>query len=248
MPKIIIKLLLLTNVWSHSLENEYFHFQFHRMKASLTLFSLSLCLSLFSQQSNEKFGQYMQSYYQDNHDDLVEVTIEVINQPSTDFKRFEPIITGFFGALFQANPNVKEEFSQKMETVTRPEFQTLLETLSTSDIDSIYDQTPLSPAFNDMHWSSFFATGNTKYLDPIIQNTKLATDRVDRNLFLTGASAKWSLSSNAKYYDEVRAHLESLRKSHPEIKEILKKEPFELKQEMIDVIKAERAKGNWLED
>jgi len=30
--------------------------------------------------------------------------------------------------------------------------------------------TPISPALNDMNWSSYFATGDVKYLDRIISN------------------------------------------------------------------------------
>ncbi len=96
-----------------------------------------------------------------------------------------------------------------------------------------------------MNWASFFATGDVRFLDHIIGKILLAEDRIDRNLFLTGASAKWSLCSNARQDKLVKEHLTGVKENKKQIEEILKKEPQEFRQEMIDVIKEQRAKGLW---
>jgi len=96
-----------------------------------------------------------------------------------------------------------------------------------------------------MNWSSYFATGDVKYLKKIISDIQLADDRKDMNLFLTGITARWSLCSNAKEDKKVKDYLFTLKDKSPVIGDILKKEPEEFNQEMVDVLKEQRAKGIW---
>ena len=179
--------------------------------------------------------------------DLLEKTIELLNNPKTEYKRFKPILTGFFGALFSIDTIIKNNFESNINKLDNNDFKKLFKYLTSTNIDSIYSKTALSPEYNDMNWSSYFATGDVKFLDNIISNISLAENRLDRNLFLTGASAKWSLCSNARQDKQVREHLAGVNKNKKTIKDILKKESQEFKQEMIDIIKEQRAKGLWNE-
>lgn len=209
------------------------------------LIAISLFPGFSSGQENERtFSHILQTYYLHRDKDLVEKTIEMLNSPGIEYKRFEPLLTGFYGALFSLDPVVKKSFSSNFDRLTNPDFKNLFIYLNNSNIDSIYSKTPKSPEYNDMNWASFFATGDTKFLDKIIANVPYAEERVDRNLFLTGASAKWSLSSNARQDKRVKEHLDGLRENKS-IREILDKHPQEFRQEMIDIIKAQRAKGVW---
>ena len=200
---------------------------------------------IYGQDSQRDFSEILQTYYLHKDKDLVEKTIEFVNNPKADYKRLEPILTGFFGALFSADSVIRNELYTNADKFKTQEIKHLFSFLNATDIDSIYSKTPLTPAFNDMNWSSYFATGNVKFLDKIISNISLAENRIDRNLFLTGASAKWSLSSNAKQDKQVKEHLVNQKENKKAIKEILKKEPQEFKQEMKDVIAEQRAKGLW---
>ncbi len=200
---------------------------------------------IYGQDSQRDFSEILQTYYLHKDKDLVEKTIEFVNNPKADYKRLEPILTGFFGALFSADSVIRNKFYTNADKFKTQEIKHLFSFLNATDIDSIYSKTPLTPAFNDMNWSSYFATGNVKFLNKIISNISLAENRIDRNLFLTGASAKWSLSSNAKQDKQVKEHLVNQKENKKAIKEILKKEPQEFKQEMKDVIAEQRAKGLW---
>jgi hypothetical protein len=151
----------------------------------------------FGQNTQRTFPQMMQTYYLYKDKNLVDETINFCNNTTMDYERMQPILTGFFGALFASDRSIRKECVLKIKNITNPSYKDLFSFLTSANIDSIYRQTPLSPAYNDMNWSSYFATGDTKYLENIITNTHLAENREDRNLFLTGASAKWSLCSNA---------------------------------------------------
>lgn len=200
---------------------------------------------IYGQDSQRDFSEILQTYYLHKDKDIVARTVEFVNNPKANYKRLEPILTGFFGALFSADTVVRSEFLKNSDKFQNKDFKQLFTFLNTTNIDSIYSKTPLTPAFNDMNWSSYFATGNVKFLDNIISNISLAEDRIDRNLFLTGASAKWSLCSNARQDKQVKEHLITQKDNKKVIKEILKKEPQEFKQEVKDVIAEQRAKGLW---
>jgi hypothetical protein len=198
----------------------------------------------FSSGQERTFSDILQTYYLYKDKDLVEKTIQMLNSPQTEYKRFEPLLTGFYGALFSIDTVTKNSFNSNLNRFANADFKKLFIHLSSSNIDSIYSKTPLSPEYNDMNWASFFATGDVKFLNKIIANISHAEDRVDRNLFLTGASAKWSLCSNARQDKRVKEHLDGL-KENKTVQEILNKHPQEFRQEMIDIIKGQRAKGLW---
>ena len=211
----------------------------------ILLVTVSFSNLTYGQDSQRNFSEIMQTYYLNQDKDLVEKTIEFVNNPKADYKRLEPILTGFFGALFSADTTVRSAFLKNSDKFQNIDFKQLFIFLIATNIDSIYAKTPLTPAFNDMNWSSYFATGNLKFLDRIILNIPLAENRIDLNLFLIGATAKWSLCSIARQDKKVKEHISNQKVNKKVIKEILKKEPQEFKQEMKDIIAEQRAKGIW---
>ncbi len=211
----------------------------------ILLVTVSFSNLTYGQDSQRNFSEIMQTYYLNQDKDLVEKTIEFVNNPKADYKRLEPILTGFFGALFSADTTVRSAFLKNSDKFQNIDFKQLFIFLIATNIDSIYAKTPLTPAFNDMNWASYFATGNLKFLDRIILNIPLVENRIDLNLFLIGATAKWSLCSNARQDKKVKEHLSNQKVNKKVIKEILKKEPQEFKQEMKDIIAEQRAKGIW---
>lgn len=96
-----------------------------------------------------------------------------------------------------------------------------------------------------MNWSSFFATGNTKYLDHIISHIPYSENRTDVNLFLAGVTAKWSLCSNSRQHVAVNKYLNLLKDKNPLLKEILENEPQYFREMLIRILKKQRESGIW---
>lgn len=199
----------------------------------------------YGQDSQRDFSEMMQTYYLHQDRDIVEKTIEFVNNPNADYLKLEPILTGFFGALFSADTTIRSAFMKNSDKFQNIDFKELFIFLNANNIDSIYSKTPITPTFNDMNWASYFATGNVKFLDRIISNIPLAENRVDLNVFLTGITAKWSLSSNARQDKQVKEHLRNQKENKKVIKEILKKDPEKFKQDLRDIVIEQRAKGLW---
>lgn len=187
----------------------------------------------------------LQTYYQTKDKDLINKTISFVNLPTSDYNIYELEFTGFFGAIFSTDSLIRLDFLQKLDRLEKVEYKRLFTYLFNTNIDTIYSQTELSPSYNDMSWSSFFATGDFKFIDRIIKNMEYASNRQDMNLFLTGGTAKWSLCANAKQDLMVKKYLKSQKKNNKSIGEILRKDPYEFKQEMFDILKKQKDKGIW---
>ena len=199
----------------------------------------------FAQNSNRDFKQILQTYYLYKDKDVVDKAIDFLNNTAMDYNRLNPIITGFFGAAFLNNEALKKDFTLNINRIEKTEFKQLFIFLFSSNIDTLYSQTKISASLNDMNWSSFFATGNTKYLDNIISHTPYMENRIDVNLFLAGASAKWSLCGNSKQNDVVNKYLNSLKDKNPTLKEILENEPQYFNNKIISILKKQKENGIW---
>ena len=199
----------------------------------------------FGQSNDRNFGKILQSYYLYKDKDLIDKTIDFINNTKMDYNSLNPILTGFFGALFLNDNSVKTNIISNLNKIEKLDIKELLTRLSSSNIDTFYSKAKVSTQYNDMNWSSFFATGNTKYVDNIISNIPFSENRIDINLFLTGASAKWSLCSNSKQDKTVKAYLSTVQEKNKNIKEILEKEQQYFREEMVSILKDQKAKGIW---
>ncbi|WP_157255309.1 hypothetical protein [Pedobacter sp. Leaf216] len=219
------------------------------MKKLLIIFLLAIALlpakNAHAQNTNRNFGQILQTYYLFQDKDIVEKAIDFVNNTPGNYNKLSPILTGFFGAAFISNETLKKNFTLNINRVQKPEFKQLFISLFSLNIDTLYSQTKLTASLNDMYWSSFFATGNTKYLDNIISHIPYAENRSDLNLFLAGSSAKWSLCSNSMQNDKVNKHLNALKDKNPLLKEILENDPQYFREVMIDILKKQRENGIW---
>jgi hypothetical protein len=219
------------------------------MKQIKTVISILLFLLFpnltWSQNEHSDLSEILQTYYKSKDGQLVIKTINFANSDEANFEELQPIFTGFFGALFYSDADIKNQFKDKLQSFTNENFKQLFGSLIYRNGSSLFDRSLTLPSQNDMFWSAYFATGDSQYLDKIIANAALAEDRADINLFLTGASASWSLCSNAKQNDDVRNYLVSKKDSTPLIKEILEAEPSEFKAKIVKIIKEQREKGVW---
>ncbi|MGA7827416.1 MAG: hypothetical protein WCA04_07145 [Geobacteraceae bacterium] len=85
------------------------------------------------------------------------------------------------------------------------------------------DELPIeSPEVLDMLWGAFMATGEEKYVIPIISVLPYSTINGDIPRLLVGGSAKWSLTSNAIQHKRVLdICVSQLEKQPKEVKKIL---------------------------
>ncbi|MBC6109149.1 hypothetical protein ACFOG5_12445 [Pedobacter fastidiosus] len=215
------------------------------------LITLLLSIILFSskkvlaQNIDKDFSEILSNYHLSKDSGIVEKSIDYLNKTQMDYEILSSIVTGFYGAVFLNDEAIKKDFGNKITLLKKPKIKRLMIFLLSSNIDTVYSKAKVSITLNTMNWSSFFATGNTKYLDHIIENIQYVENRTDRNLFLAGASAKTSLCANSKKSDSVYKYLNSLIEKKPFLKEILENDPKYFQNEMIDILKIQRENRLW---
>ena len=107
-----------------------------------------------------------------------------------------------------------------------------------------------SAGLNDVYWGAFFASGNPKFIRKLIDQLRYWDERDDLSLFFAGATAKWSLASNAQSQVGVRSALEEAKlnadkRTQELITELLAQGPAQVKQEISEIVTKQREVGKW---
>jgi hypothetical protein len=120
--------------------------------------------------------------------------------------------------------------------------KSLLGTAVSSSPDDLLAKIPSSAQKNDMNWACYFAAGNTKYIKNVLDVAANYGERRDRDLYLTAASAMWSLAANV-HLPEVRRCLQS--SESPVAKAVLGTTPEAIVAEIRNTLAEQRQKGIW---
>lgn len=223
----------------------------------ILLFLLPLC-PLFPDepglsQAKAEYEAFVKFYYK--HKDVSHMNDAISFVGRCDFTSKPdavfPVIT-FFAVIFSENPEKVEgwqELINQQNKVTQALFEKAIDL--SKDLGKIFETDTATARFNDLCWAAFFASGDVKYISKVIANLKYCDERKDMMLFLAGASAKWSLSSNARIHAKVKKTLNAaaLTEKDPRVKshisEILNQTPSSIQQETISTLKDQKAKGIW---
>jgi len=194
---------------------------------------------------------FIQSYYQHPQPQLISSLIEALD--SSGFLRKStnaPSVTGFFSEIFASNP---DQISKWQVLIAKREEQTrtvLNNALTTSKTGGVLKLSGHSAELNDEYWGAFFASGNPKYVDKLVDLLQFFDEREDEALFFAGGTAKWSLASNAQTYPAVRSaieesKLEANNRTQELITDLLTSGPATVKQQMVEIIRTQKESGKW---
>ncbi len=164
----------------------------------------------------------------------------------------------FWKALWMANLTAGTEyFRSKIENEKVEAIEELNSYLSSAPPVPV-NLTPEVPGELDLQWGAFFASGDVKYVDNIIDAALLYNQRIDPDIFYTAALAKWSLCSNSLHHEPVSAALIARREDSDTsattiLQDILNKSALPYGPQMIIedanlVIEAEVAAGRWSQE
>lgn len=207
-------------------------------------------LELYDQLENASpsvmFDMQMEAYYRRPIPMLVESMIHNIGNDHLfreDENRIPPAVA-FFSEVFAEHTDQLDAWTDiilKMDDEEKAIFRRALEL--SGDPKQILEQTEPSTNFNDMCWGGFFASGEWVYLDKLIEHLKYFDEQNDFALFLTGASAMWSLATHAQSHLGVRFALEEAKEKADErtrsiIEDTLTRNPDDIQEETIKLIRS----------
>lgn len=195
--------------------------------------------------------ELLHGYYLDPRPDHIDRAIRELATSGIleDENAFPPMVA-FLTEVFSANRGELEGWKETIAVQDEAAREVLLFAVALSDNPKgILTWEQQAPYWNDMLWGAYFASGDTEYLQQIIENTQLAQERRDLNRYLTGASAKWSLSSNLRNHLRVKQYVEaSLAQSskHAEVlQEVLDKEPGTIRAATTEILRTQHEAGIW---
>jgi hypothetical protein len=200
----------------------------------------------------EDFDAFMVAYYLRPRPDAIAYAIGTLG-PSGVLQIEQAVgpVTAFFSEVFAANPSRLAEWQQVIDKQPYASKDALDRALLWSKAGGVLNLGGRSPQVNDLYWGAFFASGNPMYVKKLLELVPFADERNDFNLWATGASAKWSLASNARQHTLVVAILEGEKKTADKrmkdiIAELLMRDPALIKQEMAEIYGRQKAAGKWM--
>jgi hypothetical protein len=199
----------------------------------------------------EDFDAFMRTYYLRPRPDAIAYAIGTLGPSGVlQIEQAEGPVTAFFSEVFAANPSRLAEWQQVIDKQPYASKDALGRALLWSQAGGVLNLGGTSPKVNDLYWGAFFASGNPMYVKRLLELVPFADERNDFNLWATGASAKWSLASNARQQTLVVTILEGEKKTADKrmqhiIAELLTRDPASIRQEMDEIYGRQKAAGKW---
>ena len=181
---------------------------------------------------------FIQTYYQGPRPQMVGTLIGVLHATAVlHTPNAIPPYIGFFSEVFAGKPDRLPEWQALIAKQAHPTKGILEWALSVSKDGGVIAIDGHSAALNDMYWGAFFASGDAKYVNKLIDQLRFIDEREQFELFGVGAASKWSLASNARSHTKVRTILDSAkqnadRRTQEIIVELLQTDPVRIRQEI----------------
>ena len=241
-----------TDDYNHHITGMKNHFRAGRIL--LPALMLAFAFSAGAQQkqvvTRDDINTFTRNYYRQPQPELVGQAIAALSPTGflANANRIPPTVA-FFGEIFAANPDrvpVWRELIAKQDSTIRETLEAALEMGNGPGVLGFTDE---APWMNDMYWGAYFASGKRVYLDRLIAVTKYWEERNDRNLFLTGATALWSLAGNARTHEQVREAIESARRGADQVTSarlgLALADPAAIRDRMRAVVAEQSEAGKW---
>lgn len=216
------------------------------MKPLILLTLLSLASVCFSQSvdPHKNIGMKMQTFFLHPDSDIILKIIKDIDGDKSFFDKSGAVYPyiGFMTVAFSKYADKYDEFYNFSNGLNDTK-ELVQHCLRLSKIqDTILNWRGHLPGVNDLVWSGFFASGDTRYIGRLVSEMQFCKRKDSLMLFLTGITAKWSLCANAISYPQVKEYLEqTLERRPPEIqahiKELLSTTPDVITKQMEEGIR-----------
>ena len=191
--------------------------------------------------AKDRIGDEMQVFHRHQNPALLRALIFAMDEDDnlTTNSNSHPPLMGFLATAFVLYDSSMDDYISLSDSLSNAQQIVRIALVLSQTKDTILNWPFHSPAVNDMRWGAFFASGDTTYLSRLASELPLCENRDSLMLFLTGATAKWSLCSNARQYFEVKHYLQGYLEHatnalRPHLEEILTKSPSEMRKQMMD--------------
>ncbi len=157
----------------------------------------------------------------------------------------------FFSLVFAANPDRMKDWQadiEKQDPLTRAVLQ--IAAFHSHEPDWVLKQPFHTGTTNDMYWAAYFASGDARYVQKLIDQLAYCDERSDPYVYAMGISALWSLSSNARQNPDVLAIMQKVQqaasgRTQALLSQALQETPQQIRDETLATLKAGKDSGSW---
>lgn len=211
---------------------------------ALSLLFLALSNAFAQNEKGEAFWIMLQQYNSTPDKKLCAKTIDFLNAGVHNDEIFFLRFRAFYVPLFETNEMVKAEFDKKRSKIENAEMADLFEEMLSMSSTLVYETALPTPDVNEMLCYSYFATGDGKYIDQLLERAKDNEERKDLDKFMVGANALWWLAEIKVINESAKKYLET-KAGNKYAETALKSRSYDLKNIQLDVLGAQKKKGIW---
>jgi hypothetical protein len=190
----------------------------------------------------DEFSDFSMSYFEQPRPDLIGRAMAFFDRSGwaeSSNHQLPSMMT--FSCIAHRHEQKAQQWTTMINSLHEPA-KRLLATAVSSSPEDLLRKIPLSAQKNDMNWTCYFATGDTKYVQNLLDVAAHYRERKDKDLYLVAATAMWSLASNSRF-PEVRRYLQS--NASPVAKTILGTPSEAIAAEVRNTLAEQHQKGIW---
>ena len=182
--------------------------------------------------------KFLQTYYEKPRPELIQPLIVAAQRLGIlERPHARPPYIGFLSEVIATNSDRLADWRKFFATQTQSAKSVFEDAVKLSENGGVLSVEGRSNGLNDMYWGAFFATGQPKFIAKLIEQLRLYEEELNYLDFMAGATAKWSLSSNAKRHARVKQVLEASvekvdQNTRKAIVDLLQKDPDVIRQEL----------------
>ena len=217
-------------------------------------------MSLRAQESTpkltkEQFERMISTYYQKPSPGIITSAMNYMNEERMPKDKSQiPPFLGFFAIVFRDNPQRLLQWQSQYEAFNGNTKQLMEQAMAYSQHPEKLlgaDKEKLSPEQNDLCWGAYFASGDDVYLERLVDRLQYVGERKLFLVYVTAATAQWSLASNARHHRSVKEFLEKKVNTttgplQTAIKAALEQDPGSFRVEINKIVKEGQANKTWV--
>jgi hypothetical protein len=197
----------------------------------------------------ETYSEHLMHYFENKNEAIIYETISIYE--NEDYNAMLGQVNNillFF--LFGIKIDDIERYNNFMEIIkyrNLDRLNGLFEIIENNDMGLYLAQQEPSAELNDVYWTLYFSTGNTQYMDYLLNVIKEYFNE-DRNatFYMAARSAMWSVSSNILTYPLVKDYIIKNNILTNELRGyLLNTDLNKIQSDTIDFIRKQREKGIW---
>ena len=197
----------------------------------------------------EEYSEHLTRFFENKNDTIIYETISIYkNDDNAEaLDTVDSILIFFFYGIKTDNADRYNNFRRIVTDSKIERLIFIFTIIDETDMGAYNEAQDASPDLNDVFWTMYFSTGNTKYLDKLLNVvTNYYNETENANNFLTGMSAMWSLSSNMQTFPSIREYVQNSNILPNNIKQyIMNNSPGKIWADTSQFFEERRQNGIW---